>query len=546
MGIRAMLDAHGTPHGAWQGASVGTLVRLWLCHIVAAREHCLVAVRDWVAERPQTFHTLLAMTLRDTDGPDARLGNVLSLLGAETTQATLERAMLEQGGRVSRWPTETRRLESTRVRVSHDAPTDESLCQQGHSTDHRPDWRQCKARLATLEPRGLPLGCQPVAGNRADAGWSVPAYAAAVTARGPAAVVVVGDRKMAALGTRGPLVAGGRCSLGASRPPAATDERATWRAQALRRAATWQCLETVHPKTGAVLAEGMLAAWERAPSWRPPGTQQTHTGSARVLVVRSAASHAGRRRRRARALTRLTDDLGTRWQAPGRGRQRSRSRQELARTVAERTAQAGLTGVGQTAVAQEPLPDGTPRWLVSAVWVQLAAWHALRERLGWQVYVTTTTQTPSSAPALVGSSHQQALEERGCSRVKTRHRPMRPVSRRDATRLAGLLWLWCLALRVLPLTEQRLRTALAERGAALMGLNPGSRTQRTSRPTTERVLAVLTSLTLTTIGTVEGSSHHVTPLNATQRHILALLEVPDNLYERLARPSTNFVLHLRE
>jgi len=123
---------------------------------------------------------------------------------------------------------------------------------------------------------------------------------------------------------------------------------------------------------------------------------------------------------------------------------------------------------------------------------------------------------------------------------------MRPVSRRDATRLASLLWLWCLALRVLPLTEQRLRTALAERGAALMGLNPGSRTQRTSRPTTERVLAVLTSLTLTTIGTVEGSSHHVTPLNATQRHILALLEVPDNLYERLARPSTNFVLHLRE
>jgi len=100
MGIRAMLDAHGTPHGAWQGASVGTLVRLWLCHIVAAREQCLVAVRDWVAERPQTFHTLLAMTLRDTDGPDARLGNVLSLLGAETTQATLERAMLEQGGRV--------------------------------------------------------------------------------------------------------------------------------------------------------------------------------------------------------------------------------------------------------------------------------------------------------------------------------------------------------------------------------------------------------------------------------------------------------------
>jgi hypothetical protein len=38
----------------------------------------------------------------------------------------------------------------------------------------------------------------------------------------------------------------------------------------------------------------------------------------------------------------------------------------------------------------------------------------------------------------------------------------------------------------------------------------------------------------------------VTPLNATQRHILALLELPDNLYECLATPSTNLVLHLRE
>ena len=53
----------------------------------------------------------------------------------------------------------------------------------------------------------------------------------------------------------------------------------------------------------------------------------------------------------------------------------------------------------------------------------------------------------------------------------------------------------CLALRVLILTEHRLRTALDERGEALAGLNPASRTQSTSRPTTERVLAVFTSIT---------------------------------------------------
>jgi hypothetical protein len=111
-----------------------------------------------------------------------------------------------------------------------------------------------------------------------------------------------------------------------------------------------------------------------------------------------------------------------------------------------------------------------------------------------------------------------------------------------------LLWLLCLALRVLTLTEYRLRTALAERGEALVGLNPASRTHSTARPTTERVLDAFSSITLTSIEVEGGYYHHTTPLNATQRHVLALLKLPDDLYERLARLPTNsnFVLHLRE
>lgn len=144
--------------------------------------------------------------------------------------------------------------------------------------------------------------------------------------------------------------------------------------------------------------------------------------------------------------------------------------------------------------------------------------------------------------------HQQVVQERGFSRLKTRHLHIRPVYLRDEERIAGLLWLWCLALRVLTLTEYRLRTALAERGEEVRGLNPASRRQSTARPTTERVLAALSSITLTSIEVEGGRYHHVTPLNATQRHVLVLLKLPDDLYERLASPPTNsnFVLHLRE
>jgi transposase len=546
MGIRDMIDAHVTPHGAWQGASVGTVVSLWLCHLLAERNHRLVAVRDWVAQRTATFNTLLDMTLRETDCTDDRLANVLSMLSDETTQARLDGAMLQKWIRVYRLPTETMRLDSTSISVYHDPTTDESLLHQGHSKDHRPDLRQFKAMLASLDPLGLPLVCQPVAGNRADDGLYVPAYQAATAALGTAAVLVVGDSKMGALATRGHMVAGGSCYLCAYRPPSATEELATWREQALKRSATWQCLEKVDSKTGEVLSEVMIDEWERKQSWKHPVTRKTHTWTERVLVARSSAYQAGLRRRRERTLARLTEDLVKLWQPPGRGRKRYHSRQELERTVAGRIAQAGLTGVVQARVARETLPDDTTRWIVSVVWVNLAAWQALVERLGWQVYVTNITTVHYSAPALVAAYHQQVVQERGFSRLKTRQLHIRPVYLRDESRMAGLLWLLCLALRVLTLTEYRLRTALTERGEELAGLNPASRTQSTARPTTERVLDAFTSLTLTTIEVAGGFYHHVTPLNATQRHILTLLKLPDDLYKRLVNPETNLVLHLRE
>jgi transposase len=170
-GIRDLIDAHVTPHGAWQGASVGTVVSIWLCHLLAERNHRLVAVRDWVAQRTATFNSLRNMTLRDTDCTDDRLANVLSMLSDETTQAHLDGAMLQRWIRVYRLPTETMRLDSTSVSVYHDPTTGESLLPQGHRKDHRPDLRQFKAMLASLDPLGLPLVCQPVAGHRADDGW---------------------------------------------------------------------------------------------------------------------------------------------------------------------------------------------------------------------------------------------------------------------------------------------------------------------------------------------------------------------------------------
>jgi transposase len=546
LGMRDLIDAHVTPHGNWEGASVGTLLSIWLSHILQERDHRLVAVRDWAADRVQTINTLLDITLRDTDCTDDRLATLLTLLGDPTTQAALDAALLQRWVRIYRLPTDTVRLDSTSVSVYHDDVDAESLLQHGWSKDHRPDLRQFKLMLATLDPLGLPICCQPVAGNHADNRLYGPAYDAAVAALGTTDVLVVGDSKMSDLPTRGHIVAGGSRYLGAYRPIHATAEIAGWVDTALAQAASWVRIETVDQRTGEVQLDSVIHPFDRPQTWVDPAQGQTHTWIERVLVVRATAYQAGLRRLREQALDRLTTDLLKLAQAPRQGRKRYAQAVDLAEVVATRIAAAKLDGVVQTALEEVRLRDGTTAWVVAAIWIDRAAWQAMVERLGWQVYVTNTTTAQYDVPALVAAYHQQPVHERTFSRLKTRNLKVRPVFLRDETRIAGLVWLLCLAVRVLVLTEQRLRTAVQEQGAELVGLNPASRTQATTQPTTERVIRAFRNLTVTVVTGDGWEQRHISSLNQTQQQILTLLGLPSDLYARLGLPPGNLALQMRE
>src|SRR5579864_1612520 len=139
LGLRALIDEEVHPHGHWQGASPGTLVTIWLAHILSERSHKLVVVRDWVAARTHSIQTLLGCKLRPTDCTDDRLANLLSMLGAPMTQAALDRELTQQWIRIYDLPTDTIRLDSSTVSVYHDLSQPSELLQRGHSKDYRPD-----------------------------------------------------------------------------------------------------------------------------------------------------------------------------------------------------------------------------------------------------------------------------------------------------------------------------------------------------------------------------------------------------------------------
>ncbi len=542
MGIRRMIDARIEPHGGWQGISVGTLVGIWLCYMLMERDHRLVSVRAWAAARARTLEALVGVTLRDTDLTDDRLANALTMLSDAADQAAVDQALLRDWIQVYALPTKTVRLDSTSASVYHDDPPAEGLLRRGHSKDHRPDLAQFKVMLSSLDPLGLPVAAQIVPGNRADDGLYIPAYDAAVATLGTTGVLVVGDSKMGARATRAHIAAKGSAYLCAYRPAGATatDESVGWIEEALAHPARWQDLRAVEERTGEITTLAVIAERER--EQQDGDTAWTE----RVLVVRSVQLQAGLRRTRERTLARVTDQVALLQRPPGRGRPVYRTHAALDAVVTGLLTAAHLEGVVQVDLREETRRDGSARWTVGAIAVDRAAWQQLVERLGWHVYVTNTTADQYTAPALVDAYRHQVIQERGFARLKTRNLRIRPVYLSDERRIAGLTWLLCLALRVLTLTEYRLRTALQQRGETLAGLNPASRTQTTVRPTTERVIAVFQNITRTTLALPGTPLSHVTPLTPVQEHIIALLGLPSDLYGRLASPVPQPLTHLRE
>lgn len=547
MGVAKTIDAHIRPHGHWQGASVGNLVTVWLCHILQQHDHRLVSVRDWVQERQQTFASLLGAPLRATDCTDDRLANVLSMLGSSQIQTQLDKDLVGSWIQTYHLPTERVRLDSTSVTVYHDTSDPKSLLKRGHSKDHRPDLLQFKAMLASLDPLGMPVCAQMIPGNQADDGLYVPAYEAAVSVLGHRDLLFVGDSKMAALATRAHLADKQSAYLCSYRAPHLQSEQLqAWIEAAVSDPQQCQTLESVDMATGELVPMADIYCFVREQSYFFAASKRDFGWKERVLLVRSRALQASQRQRLENNLERLCQTLEMLNAPPGRGRKRYTSEADLALIVAQKIAQADLTDLIECSFGEQVLPDGSRRFLVERIRVNLAAWRARVARLGWLVYLSNTTQEQYSEAQLVEHYRHQPIQEAGFARLKTRNLHIRPVYLRDEQRLSGLLWLLCLALRVLTLVEYRVRTQLAAQQAVLVGLNPGSPNQATARPTTERLIEAFDNITLTCLASGAVSFRHVGSLSALQQQILGLLRLPPDLYAQLGSGMANCPFHLRE
>jgi transposase len=155
------------------------------------------------------------------------------------------------------------------------------------------------------------------------------------------------------------------------------------------------------------------------------------------------------------------------------------------------------------------------------------------QRLGWRVYATHHTAAGVSLAQGVAAYRSAYLIEHGFGRLQGRSLSLTPLLLRDEQRGVALICLLSIARRVLVLMQFIVRRHLQQAGATLKGIYPGQPGRQTAQPTTEMMLGALRGVTLSRIKSDGKLIYHLTPLNAVQKRILSLMEVPLESYDGL-------------
>lgn len=543
MGIAELLDEYFKPHGNWEGISLGWTTAIWLTHILSEGDHRMNQVQGWVAHRLQTLQRCSGQEVQERWWSDDRLALVLDALGQPEAWQRFETALNQRIIRVYQLNPQRVRLDSTTV-SGYWTVSEDGLFQLGYSKDHRPDLPQLKVMLSALDPLGLPLATQVVAGQVADDPLYIPAIKQVSQSLQGHGMLYVGDCKMAALSTRAYVQAQGDYYL----CPLANTQLSDQELDAYLQP-VWsgeRPLVAVYRATGEdeLLAEG----YEQSVVLSGAVEGQALTWTERRQIVRSvklaetaqAALHA--RLDKAQA---ALEQMNTHKQGKKVYRDAD-SLQQAAQAILKEHRVEGLlrlrieehvTERMVRAYGNHPAEVRVERTVHLHSEVDEAAVSAATRRLGWRVYATNhPPQTLSLAQAVL-AYREEYLVERGFGRLKGKPLSLSPMYVQSDQRATGLIHLLSLCLRILTVLEWRCRQPLADQHESLPGLYAGNPKRTTSRPTAEALLKAFQLIHLSVIILGQQAHRHITPLSELQKRILCLLNIPPALYDRLGAES---------
>jgi len=532
------------PHGNHQGMSYGQLSVLLLTYIITQADHRLCAVEGWVKTHLKILELVTGWSIGEKDASDDRLARVVEELGRQEEACTqIEMKLGQHLLRAYELPTEVARADTSSFSVNHQPQEseEESLLRYGHSKDKRPDLRQYRQLLATLDPAGMPLVSATLAGNGADDPIYWPTWQQMAKVISHKQFVFLADCKAGAIATRAQIASKGGIycfplpmtgqhpellkqwvlsppspSVEIRLPRQDEEEPAVGKGFEVELGKFWLNLETNKwvrwdERHLVVYSQTLAAAALRGQQQRLDGAtaalSQLATKPGDDLEQLNHKVEAILKRHRVKEFFAVTTTAETITQARylGRGRPTAKSLQEQ------------VTRINlQLQFSQQP-----------------AAIEQAKQLAGWRLFVTNAPLTQLTLPQAVIYYRDEWLLERGFHRFKRGRLPALPIYFQNQDRIAGLMFLLTIALRVFTLIEFIVRQALQNAQQSLAGLYDGNPKRATARPSTEQLLKAFCHLSLYFL---PNSTIFITPLSALQRQILSLMKMPESLYQ----------LHLRQ
>jgi len=549
MRIQVIVDNAITPHGNWQGLSPGWVITIWLMHILSEHQHQMEPVQAWVEKRVHTLRRLTKQPVCELDFTDDRLALCLFYLHKRETWvvieaelgATLLRVYDLSGRKVVR-------LDATVGTVGHD-PAQHTLFKVGKAKSGQYE-TQFKMMLASLDPLGLALVVDVVPGNRADDPLYIPSYRRMKQIVKQQGVLVVGDSKMSALGTRAAIVAGKDYYL----VPLAHLKDEPGLLDKLLKSGQGQEEETILiflpqdiPSDGSEPDPELAIAcgFELSRSHTAVVTEKTVTWTERLLVIRSYSYVKTMQEGLHRRLDKAEKALRALTPLRQRGKRQITDEASLQSSIERIEKKYRVQGLFHTSyqcqVQERHIRGykGKPSRVERKVRYQLTvtrneeAIAAAEFKAGWRIYATNAPPEELVLSQAVLAYRDQYIAENVFRRLQGQILSITPIYVQRDDHAQGLLHLLTIGARLFALGDYQARQALAKEGTELTGIYRGNPKRGTARPTTERMLKAFEHINLLVIPSQTKTSYHLTQLSAVQERILALLGLPTSLYTDL-------------
>ena len=558
LGLPDILDHHLGRHGLHQGLSWGWIAAIWLAHILTQSDHRKRPVQAWVRQAKETIERISGQQVRELDFTDDRLTLLLRRLSRPANWEAIEKEFGRNILRVYELTPERVRLDPTTISGYH-AGGEDSLFQYGYSKDD-PSLRQVKLMVAALDPLGLPLVTQVVAGDTADDKLYKPAVDRVLQIIDGIGLLFVGDSKMSALAVRvhiHHLQHHYLCPLAQTGETAKEMEK--WIEAANNGTQPLQPIYIENAKgERKLLAEGYV--FERSVQAeiavdKPDGVDgetKSIEWTERVLVVRSESYRKAQLEALENRLQRATDKLLALTPPPARGKRQIQNETVLVNAATaifkaydveglltytferQEKRQTKYIGRGRGNPERPRQEIVTVRYQITAVSRQAQAIAACQKTLGWRAYVSNAPAEQLSLEQAVLTYRDEWIIERGFHRLKGVPLSLDPLFVKRDDQVMGLTNLLSIAVRLLTLIEFVVRRKLKQKQEKLTGLIENNPKKGMDNPTTERLLKEFDEITLTIVHLPGQIIRHVTPLADLQTRILELLGLSANVYTRLS------------